>query len=66
MKGATLFERAPDLRLHISIHAPVKGATLAEGFERLSWLISIHAPVKGATVWEDAVLVGVLFQSTHP
>ena len=49
VKGATMDDWPPALRVRVSIHAPVKGATsrLADTLSKLR--VSIHAPVKGAT-----------------
>ena len=37
------------LRVDVSIHAPVWGATIEELTKKIKELVSIHAPVWGAT-----------------
>ena len=40
-----------DIKVNVSIHAPLKGATFAKLASAIAFVVSIHAPLKGATVF---------------
>jgi len=64
--GATRRSGAGGARPTVSIHAPVWGATVRVCI--VIWVrgVSIHAPVWGATVFDRALQLTELFQSTRP